>query len=269
MAQLRSLSLNFHPRHDHHHINVALLSRKRIILPALTNLNFRGINKYLEDLVVGVDSPRLADIKVAFFNEFTFDLSKLSEFVNKIEMHKSHRRAYILSSEDSMSVSFIRQGASARLRFQVFCERSSEQLDSMARICVHFSEFIFNVEDLRASATRPSDWLDRGYCSMQWRELINSFTGVKRFHVAGNLWTDIVRALRLPYWRRGPLLPALCKLYTPYPGPRHTPPTEALVELVTSRRFYGHSIGVEYEGLVSGLYGTGTACAQYGASTTR
>ena len=120
MAQLRLLSLYFLPRHDHCQCNIGvpIWSRKRIVLPALTHLNFRGNNTYLEDLVLGVDAPRQGDIGVASSNEIIVNVSKLSKFIDRIEMHKSHRRAYILSSEDSISVSFIRPGAPTRLRFQ-------------------------------------------------------------------------------------------------------------------------------------------------------
>ena len=65
----------------------------------------------------------------------------------------------------------------------------------MSRICLHFSAFLLNVEDLRISATRPSSQ-ENSLCSERWLELLNSFTGVKWFHLDGNHSTNIVRALQ-------------------------------------------------------------------------
>ena len=97
MTRLRLLSLLF--PFSSNHISISPPSWKRVVLPALTRLNFRGIAKYLEDLVARIDAPRLGDIEVTIHNESFFELSKLSEFINRTEMHKSHRRAvfYCLS----------------------------------------------------------------------------------------------------------------------------------------------------------------------------
>ena len=77
MSQLQSLSLHFLFATDH--IGVLLASTKRVVLPALTRLNFRGITKYLDDLVARLDAPRLGNIEVTFPNESIFHLSKLSD----------------------------------------------------------------------------------------------------------------------------------------------------------------------------------------------
>ena len=257
MAQLRSLSLHFLP--TAYYPAPSPRSRRRVVLPVLTHLNFRGIAQYLEDIVARIDAPRLGYIEVTFFNKIIIDLSKLSEFINRVEMHKSYRRAHILSSERAISISLIQPGAPACLKLQLFCESLSGQLFSMARICIHFSDFLFNVEDLRISATRPPRWNNSLY-SGHWLELISSFTGVKWFHVAGNLSTNVVRALRPPDRRREIVLPALHRLYIPQPGQRHAPLREAVVSFITSRRLSGHPIWVEYEPLchISELRRTGT-----------
>ncbi|KAI9443730.1 hypothetical protein BJY52DRAFT_443861 [Lactarius psammicola] len=259
MAQLRSLSL--HVLLTAHHIGGSLPPKKCVILPALTYLNFRGITEYLEDLVARIDAPRLGDIEVTFFNGSASDLSKLSEFINRIEMHKSPRRAHILSSDHTISISLIQPGAPACLKLQLSCEQLSEQLSSMARICVPFSAFLFNVEDLRVSAMHPSSCQDRE----AWPKLIHHFRGTKWFHVDGKHSTNVVRAsaLQLPDRRREIVLPALHKLYIQPPGPRHAPLSDAVVSFMTSRRLSGHPIAVEYEQSchITELRGSGTMYA--------
>ncbi len=150
MAQLRSLSLHFLP--TAYYPAPSPRSRRRVVLPVLTHLNFRGIAQYLEGIVARIDAPRLGDIEVTFFNKIIIDLSKLSEFINRVEMHKSYRRAHILSSERAISISLIQPGAPACLKLQLFCES--------------------------LSGTRPPRWNNSLY-SGHWLELISSFTGVK------------------------------------------------------------------------------------------
>jgi len=261
MAQLRSLSLHLLLTIDH--IGVSLPSRKRVVLPALTRLDFRGITTYLEDLVAGIDTPRLGDIKLTFFKESIPDHSKLSEFIDRIPILKSYRRADILSSERAISISLKPPGTPARLKLQFFNKPLSVRLSSLAQICIHSSTFPFNVEDLRISVTRQPRRKDI-LCDRQWLGLLSSFTGVKWFHLDGNLSTNIVRILQLPDSRHETVLPALHKLYIPQPGPRHAPLPEAVVSFMTSHRLSGHPIGVEYERLrhISELRGTGTVYAQ-------
>ncbi len=258
MAQLRSLSIHFLTTENY--IGVPPLSGERVFLPALTRLDFRGFSVYLKRLVARIDAPRLGHIEVTIFNRF-IDPSELGEFIDRIEVHKSHRRAHILSSECAISISLIQPGAPTCLKLQIFCEPLSEQLFSMARICIHFSAFLSNVEDLRISVTRPSK---DSYSIGRWLEPINSFTGVKRFYLDGNHSTNIVRALQLPDRQCKTVLPALHELYISQPGPRHAPLREATVSFMTSRRSSGHPIRVEYERPyhISELRGTGTLYAQ-------
>jgi hypothetical protein len=245
MAQLQSLSLYFPPTTDN--IGVFIPSRKRVVLPSLTRLNLRGNLKYLDGIVTGIDAPRLGDIDVTLFDEdifeFTLDVSALSKFVYGIERHKSHRQADILFSKRSVSVS-LTQPAPTCFRLQVLCKFIGRQLFYISHICTEFSTFLSNVEDLRISATGPSTWNERLYYDQLWLEAINSFAGVKSFHVAGNLSTNIVRATQ-----RKTILPALHNLYIPQPGPRHAPLRKAVVSFMISRRLSGHPLAVEYERL--------------------
>jgi hypothetical protein len=179
--------------------------------------------------------------------------SKLPTFIDRTGMPKSHRRADILVSDHSISISLTQPGDPTCLKFQLSCMPLSDHLPFMAQICAQFSTFLFNVEDLLINLTRHFglDQFDGG----QWLKALNSFTGVKWFHVVGDLSTDsIVHALNT---RRKAVLPALHKLYIPQPTPRHAPLTEAVVSFMSSRQLSGHPIAVEYE-----RCGTGTVYDQ-------
>jgi hypothetical protein len=249
MAQLRSLSLHFlstpgtiffpHPP-----------SGERVLLPVLTRFHFQGKGEYLENLLARIDAPRLEDIGVTFFNGFITDLSNLAEFVGRMEIRKPLHGAHIQYSEHAISISLTQPGLGAPtcFKFQLFGEKVALQLSLISLICFRFSVYL-NVVDLRINAmraTRKSRWEDSDK-SERWRDLIDLFRGVKRFHVAGSLSESIMCALLLPGSQGKSILPALHKLYIPRPGPRLTPLGKDVVSFVISRRLSGHQIAVEYE----------------------
>jgi hypothetical protein len=245
MTQLQSLSLHFSSTANY--ITSPLSFGERIILPALTRLNYRGINAYLEGLVARIDAPGLEEIEITFFNKRIIGASKLSEFVDRIEeMQKPHCRADILSSESAISISLTQPGALTYLKVQVLCGTLSGQVYSMAQICSHFSTFVFRVEDLHINLLPSSsrqDVVDRG----RWLDLLGSFTGVKWFHLTGSLSTVIVLALQPSERRRGTgVLPALHKLCIPEPEPHDSALWEAVVSLVHSCRLSGRFLAVEH-----------------------
>jgi hypothetical protein len=256
MSQLQSLSLHFLSTANH--IISPLPSGDRIILPALTRFNFRGINTYLEGLVARIDSPGLKDIEITFFHKRIFDVSKLSEFIDRIEMQKLLFRADILSSERAISISLTQLGDPTCLKVQVLCETLSVQVYSMAQICSHFSAFISRVEDLCINLTRPprrKDSVDGG----QWLDLMDSFTGVKWFYLAGILSKNVVLALQPSERWRKTMLPVLHKLRIQEPEPHDASLRKAVVSFMYSRRLSGRFLEVEYERPVANeLLGTGT-----------
>ncbi|KAH9164744.1 hypothetical protein EDB89DRAFT_2233787 [Lactarius sanguifluus] len=244
MAQLQSLSLHFLSAADH--ITFPFPSGKRIVLPALTRLDLRGTNAYLESLVAGIDAPGLMDISITFFDMYILDISKLRKFIDRIEIHKSHRRADILSSERAISISLTRPGAPTRLKLQVLCNTSRSQSLFISLICRYFSAFLCRVEDLRINTARPSSGQDDSN-RKQWSELIRRFRGAKWFHVTGDDSTNVVGALQLSDERHETVLPALHKLCIREPELRYAPLQEAVVPFMHSCRLSGRFIAVEFE----------------------
>ncbi|KAH9178318.1 hypothetical protein EDB89DRAFT_1167420 [Lactarius sanguifluus] len=242
MLQLRSLSLHLLTPANYPAIGLASPPppEECIVFPVLTRLNFRGIAEYLEGFVARIEAPCLGDIEVTF-DKFNFGPSKLSKFINRIEIQKSHLRADILSSASAISISFTRPEAPTRLKLQVSCKPFSRRFSYMAEMCGGLSTFLRRVRHLHISETRTS----RGRDIDKWAGLIYRFRGTKWVHVAGDHSTDIVLALNLR--PRPLLLPALRRLHIAQPGPRHAPLREAVVSFMTSRRLSGHSLAVEYE----------------------
>jgi hypothetical protein len=253
MRQLQSLSLHFPPTT----FAIPPASGERVLLPALTRLNLRGFTGYVEGLVDRIDSPCLKDIEITFFDKHISDVPKLREFIDRLEMQRSHRRADIISSERAISISLTRPGAHPCLKLQVFCTTLLLQPYIMAQICTYLSDFLLHVEDLRISTVRPSIKHDRR-SREQWLGIIRRFVGAKWFRAVGEHSTDVVRALQLSDERREPVLPALHKLCLQEPETRYLPLREAVVSFMHSRWLSGHFITVAYEKpSYDGLHGIG------------
>jgi hypothetical protein len=265
MVKLQSLSLHFLSTDND--LTPPPPSGELVALPALTRFNFRGGTEYLEHLVARIDTPLLRDIEVTFSDRSNFDLSSnFRNFTDRIGMHKSYRRMDILCCKRAISIFLTRPGDPSCLIFHLFCKKLSEQLFFVTRFCFHFSASLFNVEDLRISAKRPSR-PEAGLYSEQWWELLNSFTRVKWFLVSGNLSADIVCSSQvIPDGMPDIVLPALQKLYVLQPEPRYSPLRDAVVSFMTSRRLSGHPITVEYERLRH-IGGTGTVYHQCWTTT--
>jgi len=116
----------------------------------------------------------------------------------------------------------------------------------MAQICNHFPAFLLGVGNLGINTTQPTSGHD-GVESEQWLGLLRSFSGAEKVHVAGELVTDVVHALK-PANEEEPatVLPALRNLYLQEPGPLFAPLRAAVVPFVTSRRLSGCPVTVEY-----------------------
>ena len=237
-------------------------SGERVLLPALTRLSLRGSSGYLEGLVARIDAPCLKDVEITFFDKHIFDIPKLREFIDRIEIQKSHGRADILSSERAISISLTQPEASSCLKLQVLCKALRLQPLFMTRICTFFSAFLLRVQDLRISTTRPSGTQDRRNCE-KWLEIIRRFEGAKWFYATGEHSTDVVRALQLSDERREPVLLSLHKLCIQEPEPCCAPLREAVVSFIHSCWLSGHFITVVYEKpLNNRLPGTGMAYAE-------
>ncbi|KAN0142019.1 hypothetical protein V8E53_000481 [Lactarius tabidus] len=245
MAELRTLSLHFlSSAAPPDLLGSPPLSGKRVVLPALTCLKYRGTSKYLDSVVAGIDAPRLRDIDITLLCRPTMDASQLGQFLNRIEMQKSHCRAEILSPQRTIAISFNQPEAPARLELRVSCNNLARGLSYMARICKSLSAFLLGVELLHIGATQPPSGQDDDHLK-EWLGLIHPFRGTKWAHLSGNQPTDIILALGLR--QHEAVLPALHKLYVREPEPRYAPLQEAVLSFIHSSRLSGQTVCVEYE----------------------
>ncbi|KAH9058347.1 hypothetical protein EDB87DRAFT_1685321 [Lactarius vividus] len=246
MTKLQTLSLHFlslPPRRNY--LSIPPPPGDRVILPALTCLKYRGISKYLDNLVTRIDAPRLGDIEITFFNQPTLDTQQLGLFIDRIEMQRPPLRADVLSSGGAISITFSRPGDVTQLGLQISCEQIDWQLSSISDICNHLSSFLFNVENLGIETIGPPSVPD-DMNGEQWLRLIRIFDSAKDFRVAGELSTDILHALHQVDEERTAVLPALRNLRVQEPSSMHGPLRDSVESFVTQRRLSGHPVQIYY-----------------------
>ena len=181
LPSLESLFLEFQspqsrPSQDNRHPPPS----RRVVLPALTIFDFRGVNNYLEDLVAQIDAPQLNCVTSRFFNQLTFDNTQLSRFINRTEMLKSSSRAELEFLSDVAKITLSSPGGRGKLELEISSYQPDWQVSSMARLCDQLSTPISRVQQLvvRKGCMPRFKWPVDMDCT-QWLELFNPFVAVE------------------------------------------------------------------------------------------
>ena len=218
---------------------------RRILLPVLAVLTFKGVDKYLEDLVARIDAPRLANVFITFFHQLIFDTPQLSQFISRTPKLKAHDEARVVFSEGHVSVT-LQQTFGGRLQLGISCRQSDWQLSSLAQVCS--SSFppalISAVEHLYIqSGFLGMHWQD-DIENSQWMELLHSFTAVKGLYIYQYFAPLIAPALQeLVGEGVTEVLPALRTLFLDKTLPSR-PVQEGIGQFVAARQLAGHPITV-------------------------
>ena len=248
-SHLKSLSLHFlsfPPRQNY--VGLPPPGGHRIVLPALTCFRYRGISKYLDSFVAGIDAPHLRNIDITFFHQPTVDASQLGQFIERIGIKTVLREADIQAAVDAVSISFKTSSTSTRLRLQIPCKQLDWQLSSMTQVCDQFSPFLFGVQHLAFNTNGFSS--DQDVDDEQWLQLIRSFGGTRTLSIAGKFTTRILCALQPADegdTSNTTVLPALRNLRVRKPGPLDWPFWNGAQTLVTSRGLSGHPEALWFE----------------------
>jgi hypothetical protein len=244
MTRLRSLSLYVRSSTTRPDIGILPSSAggKRVVFSSLTHFKFRGTSGFFNSFISRIDPPLLSDIEVTFNGRLSL-VSKLREFIDRIEIQKSHRQAEVIFSGHAISISFTQHGAPMCPKLKISIRPSNWQLFSMFELCNRLSALLSGVEDLHLHVTQLPSGQDKMNCE-DWVKLIHLFRGTKRFYIGGKLSIDIILSLES---FRTPFLPSLHTLCIQEPGPRHAPLREAIVSLMVSQRRSGRLLQVDYE----------------------
>jgi F-box-like len=221
-------------------------SPTRSILPALTEIQFKGTEEYLEDLVSRIDAPQLNALFVSLINQIDFGVPQLAQFISRTPMFTTLSEARVGFCGDSVRLTL----SSSRFGFEelkilLSCEESDRQLSTLARVWTSFSPlfsklnnfFIHEVEYMQPH------WQDNVE-SHDWLELLLPFTAVESLYVSKEFVPGITAALQeLVRKRITEVLPTLRNLFLE--GLRRSGPAHKNIGLfVFARQLLGRPIAV-------------------------
>jgi F-box-like len=172
---------------------------KRVVLPALSTLIFRGDSEYVEVLVSRIDAPLLNKVETTFFNQLIFVNPELAQFFRRTNELKAPYRADVSFHGDSVRVRLYSKGqAIDRGVFGVVveCRVSDWQLSSVAQVCSSSLLSLSTLEQLFIYDGLSSTHWQEDMDTAQWLELLHPFSSVKDVYLSKRLALQVMHVLR-------------------------------------------------------------------------
>jgi len=165
------------------------VQRQRTRMPTthltLTNLRwlvFQGVSAYLEAVVHRATTPHLEKLQISFFNQLTFSVPHLLQFMNRTENLGFGSARFNFSSEEvHVKVYPHEEVEKYALQIRVFCGHLDWQLFSAAQIFNSLSGMFSEVERLsidHGKHSRSTEEDNEVDCS-EWRKLLIPISNVK------------------------------------------------------------------------------------------
>ena len=213
----------------------------RIVLPVLAHFRVKGDSEYIEDLVSRIDVPLLDHAHITFFNQPTFVVPRLHDFLSRTECFTPHSHGAVLF--DSIDAMFKLKPESLSLKVE--CAFSAIQLSLMSQICsssLHPFSTLERLEICEAGLS-PGYWPD--YIeNADWLDLIRPFIALQDLYLGDELALRIVPALQeLAGEGTAEGLPELQNIFIEWLQPSG-PLQEAIVQFVATRQLSGRPVAV-------------------------
>jgi hypothetical protein len=223
-------------------------SSGRIVLPALTDFQFRGDSEDLEDLVARLSAPLLEKIEITFFDRLIFDIPQLSQFIDLTErLGSSPYLTSIWLWERGFSITHYFPHPSPRgtLRLQISCREFARRMASLTYINKQLFPLASSVRRLEIEAHRPTSAPADEVNPVQWLELFGLFVSVRRLELTGTLVPSMAAALELSMESVGrrQVFSALRDIHL-----RGTAMSRAIEAFIAARKLSGHVVSVHYAG---------------------
>ena len=224
----------------------------RTLLPALTDMRFKGIDEYLEGIVAQIDTPLLDTLSTTFFHQLTFDTRQLAQFIGRAPKLEGRSVARVVFSALTVRVTFPsasqENSDEEEIQLGVPCKHPDLQLLSVTQLCTQFFSFIPMVEHLYIAESKysPKPRWENNIPKSQWLRLLRPFTAVKNLYLSEKIVPLIAPALRdLVGERMTEVLPALqCLLLEEL----HTsgPVLGAITPFLAARQLSAHPMVASY-----------------------
>ena len=171
----------------------------------LTNLRwfgFQGVSAYMEAVVPRITTPRLQKLNVHFFNQLTFSIPRLLQFVNTAEHIAFDSARFKFFQGRIYADVYLREEANLKtfgFFINVFCWHLDWQVSSMAQIFNLLGQLFSTVEHLilehevHSWSSEEHNEVDR----TAWYKLLSPFGNVKYLQVDDGLVKELSRCLLL------------------------------------------------------------------------
>lgn len=174
-----------------------------IMLPSLKSLVFRGSSTYLEGLLARIDAPLLTTFNVELFNQLTFNLSRMLQFVRRTGEF-SFRFVEMQFDKEFVSLIMVPCFDERTSRYHptlvvcVKCQPLGWQAACVSQICHELEPVLAGVEYLTLGFHKDGSvpWEDEIDLEM-WDGLLRTFAGVQSLRLSGALVGDLFRSLQL------------------------------------------------------------------------
>jgi hypothetical protein len=169
-----------------------------ITLPSLRLFWFRGVSAYLDAVTCRITTPRLETLRIQLFNQLTFSVPHLPQFMNTAENLRFDIAA-ITFKDQNIYVLMFSEADTHVFGVAVDCWHFDWQISSVAQISNTLGQVFsavenltFGLEDHSQSSEEHND-VDR----IEWRNLLRSFSNVKILRIEDGLVDELSRCLRL------------------------------------------------------------------------
>ena len=171
-----------------------------VTLPNLRWFAFQGGSAYLEAVVGRITAPRLEQFGIEFFEQLTFSVPCLLQFMNKTRHLRPGSAKFEFASEDVCVEFYSREEPRMNiLSICVYCRHLDSQVSSVTQIFNSLSQIFSAVEHLilehkvHSRSFEEHNEVDRS----EWRKLLRSFSNVKTLRIEDGLVKELSRCLRL------------------------------------------------------------------------
>src|SRR6266566_6505152 len=197
LTSLESLQLAFESPHScPEQESRRLFPPTRSVLPSITNVWFKGVNEYLEELLARIDTPHLYRLWTTFFHDIDFDIPELIRLITLT--FEAPKDVHVVFDSHTALVNLQPQASSAKcFQVEISCREPGWQLSSLAQICTMSLPLLSTKENLfiHEPANSQLDWND-GIENIEWLELLLPFTGVKNLYLSEQFAPRIAPALQ-------------------------------------------------------------------------
>ena len=207
MPHLESLRIRFEFSIPNRDIERQLIHTPIIAPITLSNLHvfhFRGVSTYLEALVHRITTPRLEKLNINFYNQLSFSVPRLLQFIVGAE-HFRLGNAVLTFSDKLVGAGVYPYGVSFgatneyALGVVVLCRHLDWQASSIAQISNSLTQIFSAVEHLYLQHNVHSESSEEhnDVDPTEWRKLLRPFSNVKTLRIHRGRVKDLSRCLEL------------------------------------------------------------------------